>query len=127
MALRVHEVALRLGVDDETVRRALVRGELAGRKLGSTWLVPVKALEAWLLSTHEETPDGRRKRVSAGQRRRVDRAVVKRASRPSVVPVPLGQHERGSAAKTRGDESRPAGGTGSVEAEPWRLPPTVAR
>ena len=49
-ALRVSEVAEALGVDQETVRRALVRGELPGRKLGSTWLVPVRELEAWLSS-----------------------------------------------------------------------------
>jgi len=39
VALRVAEVARRIGVNEETVRRALVRGELPGRKLGSTWLV----------------------------------------------------------------------------------------
>ena len=33
-ALRVGEVSEALGVSEETVRRALVRGELPGRKLG---------------------------------------------------------------------------------------------
>lgn len=55
-ALRVSEVARRLGVNEETVRRALVRGELPGRKLGSTWLVSVKAPDGWLSSTNEVRP-----------------------------------------------------------------------
>ena len=73
-ALRVAEVAEMLGVNEETVRRALLRGDLPGRKLGSAWLVPVAGLDAWLSSRSEETTDvGRRKRLSASKRRRVDR------------------------------------------------------
>lgn len=48
LAYRLSEVAEKLGVDDETIRRALAAGELPGRRLGRTWLVPLTALRQWL-------------------------------------------------------------------------------
>ncbi|MDD2212186.1 MAG: helix-turn-helix domain-containing protein [Syntrophomonadaceae bacterium] len=37
-----------LGIAEGTVRTMLRNGELPGIKLGKRWLIPVKALEAWV-------------------------------------------------------------------------------
>ena len=56
---RVDEVAELLGLHSETVRRWLQAGEMPGRKVRNTWLVPVTALRDWLHG--EEATDGRRR------------------------------------------------------------------
>jgi excisionase family DNA binding protein len=43
--LGIPEVAERLGLFRETVRRAILRGELPAQQLGRQWLVPVEAIE----------------------------------------------------------------------------------
>jgi excisionase family DNA binding protein len=127
-ALRVREVAAMFGVHEETIRRALTRGELAGAKLGVVWLIPVDAIDAWLSSASEESSDARRRqRVPSRERRRMVSAVVERPPRTSVIPDSLGENEGRGSPEARADESGSHGRFRPVEAEPWRLPPTLAR
>ena len=53
-ALRVQEVAELLGLSERTVYSLIRRGELRAIRLGRTWLVPAKALEALLEGTPQE-------------------------------------------------------------------------
>lgn len=45
VVLGIREVAQILGLDTETVRAAVVRGELPASKLGSQWLIPRAAVD----------------------------------------------------------------------------------
>jgi excisionase family DNA binding protein len=46
LVVSINEAAERLGVHRETIRRALVRGELPAQRIGDLWLIPRRALEA---------------------------------------------------------------------------------
>lgn len=48
LVISVKEAAALLGVHEKTVRRAVARGELPGKKLRSRVLIPVAALRAWI-------------------------------------------------------------------------------
>jgi len=48
LAYRVSEVAESLGLDDETVRRWCVSGEIPAVKRGKVWLIALADLERWL-------------------------------------------------------------------------------
>lgn len=47
-AYRPREVAELHGLGLSTVYDALYRGELAGRQVGRSWVIPVEAIDAWL-------------------------------------------------------------------------------
>lgn len=47
LAYTVAEFAAAIGRKPTTVLRWLQRGELAGRKIGGVWVIPVDALEAY--------------------------------------------------------------------------------
>lgn len=96
-ALRAPEVAVRLGVDVETVYRWLASGELPGTKIGRTWFTRLDELEQRLASQRdEEAPH-----VRGGQRvpetgsvepsrDRVDRAAEHRSAGPAPVRPAIG-------------------------------------
>ncbi len=58
-AYRPAEVAAMLGLDVETVRRALGRGDMPGRRLwrNGPWLTPADELDQWLASRRERGHD----------------------------------------------------------------------
>lgn len=47
-AYRPKEVAELYGLGLQTVYDALSRGDLAGRQVGRSWVIPVEAIEDWL-------------------------------------------------------------------------------
>lgn len=46
--LKVREVAVKLHISDETVKRMVRRGELRGRRIGRCWRVETASLREWL-------------------------------------------------------------------------------
>ncbi len=48
LAIGPAKVADKIGVANSTVLQLLRNGELPGFKIGKRWLIPVKALEAWI-------------------------------------------------------------------------------
>lgn len=67
--LRVDEVAERLRVSRETVRRLLRSGELRGMRPGSAkmgWRIPESAVAAWLKGVHQlELPGTEMEKIAA--------------------------------------------------------------
>lgn len=55
-ALSITDAASRTGIPAESIRKLLVRGELAGNKVGSKWYVSEEALHAWLHRTTPQPP-----------------------------------------------------------------------
>ena len=56
--LSVRQVARRLGLKEEGVRKRLRSGELWGRKVGGIWYVDPQALAQWK-ARHPSKPKGR--------------------------------------------------------------------
>lgn len=49
MTISAAETARRLGIRDDTVIWMLECGDIPALRIGRNWLVPVKALEEWLI------------------------------------------------------------------------------
>lgn len=54
----ITEAAAAIGVSTATLRRAVRLGQLAGQKIGNTWLVTLSAAKAWKDNPvfHDNTP-----------------------------------------------------------------------
>lgn len=58
MTLSASETAQRLGLNKEQTLRLLEFGEIPAVRFGRNWLVPVKALEEWLIKrAYEEAKE----------------------------------------------------------------------
>lgn len=48
LALSIPEAAKLTSLSEENIRDRCVSGEIPAKRVGRRWLIPVKALEAWL-------------------------------------------------------------------------------
>lgn len=136
MALTVAEVAEKLGLHENTVYRLLRSGELPGRRLGRrVWRVSAAGLGEWLRGRNGQTQVAGRgvdlpenhETARRADSRPLAGAVESRRSDPTPFCDADLSDKQGSGHRSRRASSRPRGEAQPVAADPWRLPPLVAR
>lgn len=70
--LRTPEVARRLGISKRRVQMLLKAGLLPGTRLGRTWLIPRKALDAYLRAVAAQARKNLLRRISLAQEAKPD-------------------------------------------------------